>query len=66
MGGLGSIVGAVLKFAVLIRGVQGLITSLGPDLVERIPSLSSDLIFASRRVPPVSSSRCSCCSSPRV
>ena len=35
---------------VLIRGVQETITSLGPDLVERIPSLSSDLIFASMNV----------------
>ena len=49
VGGLGSIVGAVLG-TVLIRGVQETITSLGPDLVERIPSLSSDLIFASINV----------------
>jgi len=49
VGGLGSIVGALIG-TVLIRGVQEVITSLGPDLVERIPSLSSDLIFASMNV----------------
>ncbi len=49
VGGLGSIVGALIG-TVLIRGVQEAITSLGPDLVERIPSLSSDLIFASMNV----------------
>ena len=46
VGGLGSIVGALIG-TVLIRGVQEAITSLGPDVVEHIPSLSSDLIFAS-------------------
>jgi len=49
VGGLGSIVGALIG-TVLIRGVQEAITSMGPDLVERIPSLSSDLIFASMNV----------------
>jgi branched-chain amino acid transport system permease protein len=49
VGGLGSIVGALIG-TVLIRGVQEAITSLGPDLVARSPSLSSDLIFASMNV----------------
>lgn len=49
VGGLGSIVGALVG-TVIIRGVQELITSLGPDLIEHIPSLSSDLIFASMNV----------------
>jgi branched-chain amino acid transport system permease protein len=49
VGGLGSIVGALVG-TVLIRAVQETITSVGPDLVERIPALSTDFVFASMNV----------------
>ena len=49
VGGLGSIVGALVG-TVLIRAVQEAITSLGPDLVERVPALGSDIVFASMNV----------------
>jgi branched-chain amino acid transport system permease protein len=46
VGGLGSIVGALIG-TVVIRTVQETITSLGPDIVQHIPSLGSDIVFAS-------------------
>ncbi len=46
VGGLGSIVGALVG-TVVIRTVQETITSLGPDIVQHIPSLGSDIVFAS-------------------
>jgi branched-chain amino acid transport system permease protein len=49
VGGLGSIVGALVG-TILIRAVQETITTVGPDLVERIPALSTDFVFASMNV----------------
>ena len=49
VGGLGSIVGALVG-TVVIRAVQETITSLGPDLLERFPVLGTDLVFASMNV----------------
>ena len=49
VGGLGSIVGALIG-TVLIRTVQETITSLGPDIVQFLPSLGSDIVFASMNV----------------
>ena len=49
VGGLGSIVGAVVG-TVLIRAIQETITSVGPDLVQMMPGLGSDIIFASMNV----------------
>lgn len=49
VGGLGSIVGALVG-TILIRAVQETITTAGPDLVERIPALSTDFVFASMNV----------------
>ena len=49
VGGLGSIVGALIG-TVLIRTVQETITSLGPDIVQHMPSLGSDIVFASMNV----------------
>lgn len=49
VGGLGSIVGALIG-TVLIRTVQETITSMGPDIVQQMPSLGSDIVFASMNV----------------
>lgn len=49
VGGLGSVVGALIG-TVVIRAVQETITSIGPDLIQHIPSLSSDIVFASMNV----------------
>ncbi len=49
VGGLGSIIGALIG-TVIIRAVQETITSIGPDLIEHFPSLSSDIVFASMNV----------------
>lgn len=49
VGGLGSIVGALVG-TVLIRAVQETITSVGPDLLESMPGLSTDFVFASMNV----------------
>ncbi|NUZ08787.1 branched-chain amino acid ABC transporter permease [Schlegelella sp. ID0723] len=49
VGGIGSIVGALIG-TVVIRAVQETITSVGPDLIERFPALGSDVVFASMNV----------------
>ncbi|MCG3172492.1 MAG: hypothetical protein GMKNLPBB_00644 [Myxococcota bacterium] len=49
VGGLGSIVGALIG-TVLIRAIQETITSLGPDIVQLVPALGSDIVFASMNV----------------
>ena len=49
VGGMGSITGALIG-VVVIKAVQEAITSLGPALVEHVPQLSNDLIFAAMNV----------------
>lgn len=45
VGGLGSIIGAVIG-AALILGIQDWLTFLGPALVERLPALGHNVVFA--------------------
>lgn len=46
VGGMGSIVGAIIG-VVIIRSIQELISSFGPDLVQAFPMLGSETVFAS-------------------
>ena len=49
VGGMGSITGALIGVFV-IRMAQESITSMGPALVERIPFLGGDLVFAAMNI----------------
>jgi branched-chain amino acid transport system permease protein len=49
VGGMGSIVGALVGVFV-IRSVQELITTLGPEIVANVPFLGGDVVFASMNV----------------
>lgn len=49
VGGLGSIVGAIVG-AATIRGAQELFTTLGPDLASLLPALGNSVVFAAMNV----------------
>jgi len=49
VGGMGSVVGALIGVFV-IRAIQELITTLGPELAASLPFLGGDIVFASMNV----------------
>lgn len=49
VGGMGSIVGALIGVLV-IRGIQELITTLGPEVAASLPFLGGDIVFAAMNV----------------
>lgn len=49
VGGMGSVTGALIGVFV-IKSVQELITSIGPNVVEQFPFLSGDIVFATMNV----------------
>ncbi len=49
VGGMGSVVGALVG-VVVIRGIQELITTLGPELAAKLPFLGGDIVFATMNV----------------
>ena len=49
VGGLGSIVGALIGTALIQLAREG-VTTLGPSLIERFPAIGQDFLFASMNV----------------